>query len=220
MVRHRRKSIRLEMAVNVERKWALLVSALAGSGFCVLALLVAAAKTAPFDNSVRTFVHAGAAPYLTHTAVFFSTLGRQLVLIPASVAIAAYLLIKGRRSESFAYMATMGSALVLNWALKAAFHRPRPQPFFGLDPDSFSFPSGHVLVAFCFCAAMTLILCRGNKLVLAACTTFVISVAWSRVYLGVHYPTDVVAGFLAGACWICALLGLGTFTAMNTIAER
>jgi undecaprenyl-diphosphatase len=208
------------MGVNVERKWALLVSALAGSGFCVLALLVAAGKTAPFDNSVRTFVHAGAAPYLTQIAVFFSVLGRQLILIPASAAIAVCLLIKGRRSESFAYMVTMGSALVLNWALKATIHRPRPQPFFGSDPDSFSFPSGHVLVAVCFCGAMMLILCRGNRLALTVCTAFVVSVAWSRVYLGVHYPTDVAAGFLAGVCWICALLGLGFFTAMNTIVER
>jgi undecaprenyl-diphosphatase len=208
------------MAVNVERKWALLVSALAGSGFCVLALLVAAGKTAPFDNSVRTFVHAGAAPYLTHIAVFFSTLGRQLVLIPASAAIAAYLLIKGRRSESFAYLVTMGSALLLNWSLKVTIHRPRPQPFFGLDPDSFSFPSGHVLVGVCFCGAMVLILFRGNKLALTACTTFVISVAWSRVYLGVHYPTDVAAGFLAGACWTGALFGLGLFTALKAVGER
>lgn len=208
------------MAVNVERKCALMVSAGAGIGYCVLAVLVAAGKTVPLDTTVRTLLHASAALYLTHIAVILSTLGRLLVLIPASAAVAAHLVIKGRRSEGIAFMVTMGGALALNWALKATIHRSRPQPFYGVDPDSFSFPSGHVLVAVCFCGAMTLILYRGNKLVLIACTTFVISVAWSRVYLGVHYPTDVAAGFLAGVCWICALLGLGHFTAMKTKAER
>ena len=208
------------MAVNVERKLALLVSALAGSGFCLLALLVAAGKTAHFDNSVRTLLHASAATNLTYTAVILSTLGRLLVLIPASAAIAAYLLIKGRRSESFAYTVTMGSALVLNWLLKATIHRPRPQPFYGANPDSFSFPSGHVLVAFCFCSAMMLILYRGNKLMLTACCAFVLSIAWSRAYLGVHYPTDVAAGFLAGLSWIGALFGLGLFTTVKTREAR
>jgi undecaprenyl-diphosphatase len=200
------------MVVSAQGRWALLISAVAATAFCVLAWLVATGETLPFDTAVRAALHASAAPYLTWAATIVSTLGRIVVLVPATAAAAAYLMVKGRRSESFAYLLTMGGALALNWTLKALIQRSRPDPFYGVDPDSYSFPSGHVLLAVCFCSALTLTLCRGSKLAMAACAVFVLFIAWSRVYLGVHYPTDVTAGGLAAVCWIAALYSSGLFT--------
>jgi membrane-associated phospholipid phosphatase len=199
------------MVIDVKRRWALLVSATAGAGFCFLAMLVAGGKTVLFDSAIRAAVHASTTPSLTLVETTFSVLGRVFVLIPATGVIALYLLIGRRSTAGIACLITMAGALMVNWALKAAVHRPRPLPFYGLDPDSFSFPSGHVFFSTCFCVAMLLSLFRPNKLSLGLSTAFVVAVAWSRVYLGVHYPTDVIAGLLAGLCWMGALFGSGLF---------
>jgi len=200
------------MSFNVQRRWALLFLTAAGATLCLLAILVSARGPLQFDTTVRSAVHASAAPYWTLVATILSFLGRMLVLIPATAAIAAYLMYKGRRFAGFAYLMTMGGAVAVNWALKDEVQRSRPQPFYGVDPDSFSFPSGHVFFSFCFCSAMILILFRRSKRSVAVCFAYVLAVAWSRVYMGVHYPTDVIAGFVAGICWIAALFGLGLFT--------
>ena len=206
----------LQMAIDVERRRALLVSAAAGIGFCLLTLLVNSGRTVLFDSAVRSAVHASGTPNLTLVATIFSFLGRLLVLLPATGAIVVYLSLKGRCSGSLALLITMTGALVLNWAVKGAVHRPRPLPFYGVDPVSFSFPSGHVFFSSCFCGAMMLSLCRGSRLSFIACAIFVLTVGWSRVYLGVHYPTDVIAGLLAGICWTGVLFGLGLFTPAKT----
>jgi len=199
------------MTSKVQQRWSFEVSAASGIGFCLLAALVVGGRTEPFDSAVRMAVHASAAPELTLLASIFSFLGRLLVLLPATGAAVMYLSFKSRRVAVLGFVITMGGALMLNWALKGVVHRARPLPFYGLEPDSFSFPSGHVFFSCCFCGAIMLSLCKGDKLLLLACTMFVLAVAWSRVYLGVHYPTDVIAGLLAAVGWVGALCGLRLF---------
>ena len=200
------------MANDIKRIWALRISTFAGITFSLLAVAVITGRTVGFDNSVRSAIHASAGPYMTLVATGVSFLGSLLVLIPATAATAAYLTLKGRRLAGLAQVVVMGGALALNWLLKTAIHRPRPQPFFGVDPESLSFPSGHVFFAFCFSGTLVLILCCPRpRATLVAWAMFVLAIAWSRVYLGVHYPTDVVAGLLAGICWLGALYSLGLF---------
>lgn len=122
------------MVLDAKRRCALLASAAAGVGFCFLAMLVAWGKTVPFDSAIRSEVHASAAPSLTLAATFFSDLGRLLVLIPATVVVAVYLWIRRRGFAGIACLISMAGAIMLNWALKATVHRPRPLPFYGLDP--------------------------------------------------------------------------------------
>ncbi len=108
----------------------------------------------------------------------------------------------------------MSGALLLNWVLKAAVHRARPVAYFGTDPESLSFPSGHVFFAVSFYGAICLVLASHRKLtpfVSILSTLLVGAVAWSRVYLGVHYPTDVAAGFLIGVFWLGVLFVSGLF---------
>jgi undecaprenyl-diphosphatase len=109
---------------------------------------------------------------------------------------------------------SMAGALALDLALKYSFHRPRPQPFFGAAPHSYSFPSGHALCSFCFYAVLAgLIAARTRSLVLrvtagVAAAVLVIAIGISRIYLGMHYPSDVIAGYLAAAVWVATLLVL------------
>jgi undecaprenyl-diphosphatase len=95
--------------------------------------------------------------------------------------------------------------------LKLAFHRPRPVAFFGSTPSSYSFPSGHALGSFCFYGILAAILAtrvrgRGAKFcVWMAAVLLVAMIGVSRIYLGVHYPSDVIAGYCAGAVWVGAI---------------
>ena len=197
------------MAIKAAPTIAFLVSALGVTGFGFLAVLVTRGHTMPFDTSLRLAIHAGAGPFATACATALSFLGRLLVLIPATAAIVIFLFRDGRRAAGLCYLAIMGGALALNWTVKAVVQRPRPLPFFGAEPATYSFPSGHVLFTSCFCGAAVLILFQGRRFAFLCAVVFVIAVAWSRVYLGVHYPTDVAAGFLLGVGWLGLVAGLG-----------
>jgi undecaprenyl-diphosphatase len=113
----------------------------------------------------------------------------------------------GREAKLFAL--TMIGASVLNITLKLAFKRPRPVPFFDLTtPESYSFPSGHALASCCFFAGLAAILSgriqhkRPRTIVWTIAITMFLLVGLSRIYLGVHYTTDVIAGFAAASIWI------------------
>jgi len=101
-----------------------------------------------------------------------------------------------------------GSAL-LNVALKEVFARARPD---GADPalhgGGWSFPSGHAMNTFVFCGMVAYLLVRlspwraGLAFRVALLFAWALAMGFSRLYLGVHYASDVVAGFLAGAAWV------------------
>jgi undecaprenyl-diphosphatase len=105
-----------------------------------------------------------------------------------------------------------GGSVVLDVSLKLSFHRTRPVPFVGVVPLTYSFPSGHALSSFCFYGVLAGLLCARIQsrairiLIWAAAATLVLAVGLSRIYLGVHYPTDVVAGYVAAAAWVSTLL--------------
>jgi len=99
-------------------------------------------------------------------------------------------------------------------SLKYAFHRHRPTPFFVSVPHTYSFPSGHSLFSFCFYGVLAGLLTRRLKSTVARvliwiCAALLISaIGLSRIYLGVHYPSDVIAGYLAASLWVSTLVAL------------
>jgi undecaprenyl-diphosphatase len=99
------------------------------------------------------------------------------------------------------------------WVLKMGFHRQRPQPFFDTHlPASYSFPSGHALLSFCLCGAAAALFSRDQKkpwiriAIWSIAVVLVVAIGYSRIYLGVHYPSDVLAGYLGALVWV---LGVG-----------
>jgi undecaprenyl-diphosphatase len=137
-----------------------------------------------------------------------SDLGEAAFLVVLGAIIAWRLVSLGRRRQAvFLVIAALG-AEVVDQALKLWFQRPRPDVFFGPQPLNYSFPSGHALVSCCFYLAVAEILIdeqwsRVRKLMvwtLAVLTTGLIG--FSRVYLGVHYPTDVLGGYVAAIAWL------------------
>jgi undecaprenyl-diphosphatase len=166
-------------------------------------------ETRQFDDATRAAVHTFASPPLTLFMSAISFLGSSQFLTVASiVAIVLFAWRKwGREAKLFAL--TMIGASTLNITLKLAFKRPRPVPFFNLTaPESYSFPSGHSLASFCFFAGLAAILSgrikqkRPRTIMWTIAIVMFLLIGLSRIYLGVHYTTDVIAGFAAASIWI------------------
>jgi len=98
---------------------------------------------------------------------------------------------------------------ILNGSLKHLYHRARPEPaFYHLG---YSFPSGHAMSAIIVYGFVAYLLARGTEgryriLIWVAAIFMTLLVGFSRVYLGVHYPSDVLGGYLAGACWLAGCI--------------
>ena len=183
--------------------------------FVLLAFLVGSGSTLAFDTAIRNNLHAWANNALTETAQALSFVGSAIVWVPALAIAIAALWIGGDRRRAFGLAIVMAGATLLDNGLKLAFHRVRPEVFFGRLPDTYSFPSGHALFNFCFYGALAMILARRLRrpalqiALWSGAVLLVLSIGMSRIYLGVHYPSDVLAGFLAAGAWLSFILGTG-----------
>jgi membrane-associated phospholipid phosphatase len=187
---------------------AMLVSASALLFFGWLAEEVLEADTEGFDTFVRAAVHRVASPPITRLMEVSSLLGSAGVLVVLSVlAISVFYYFRRPRAGSLLAI-TMAGTGALDLVLKHAFHRVRPLAFFGTSPSSYSFPSGHALGSLCFYGALAALLSAriGSRRVRICIWTVAVlivgMIGFSRVYLGVHYPSDVVAGYCAGIVWV------------------
>jgi undecaprenyl-diphosphatase len=170
-------------------------------------------ETLAFDLRIRDAVHAYDSPGLTHLLTLVSTIGGPAGLAPLGVALAAIFAWRRWWRGAILLLAAMGGAAILDSALKLAFHRPRPTPFFAYPaPGSYSVPSGHALFSFCFFATAAGLLAprlrhRGFRwLVWLVAVVAVLAIGFSRIYLGVHYPSDVLAGYAAGLLWSSVIM--------------
>jgi undecaprenyl-diphosphatase len=176
--------------------------------FLGLAALVIAGLTVPFDDFIRAAFHRYSSYDLTQLASLFSFIGSAWIWVPATLIAIAFLWMAARSKAASGLATCMLGAVVLDNGLKLAFHRARPLGFFAADPRTYSFPSGHALFAVCFYGALATILSAelrssASRTVLwVASIVAMLCIGWSRVYLGVHYPSDVLAGYLAGAAWV------------------
>lgn len=169
-------------------------------------------ETQRFDDAARLFVHQFASPALTEAMRFASFLGSMLFLgIFGAIVFVCFWLLKRRRA-AWLFAVTMGGAGILLLTLKTVIHRARPEPYFDtILPASYSFPSGHALASFCFYGALAAIITARVenvrvRVVVWICAALI--VAWigiSRVYLGVHFPSDVLAGYTAALVWVVAV---------------
>jgi undecaprenyl-diphosphatase len=177
-----------------------------------LAAAVATGATSDLDSLVRNGVHQGASPALTALMSALTHLGSMSVLAVLFVVGFAGFRMSGRRSSAWVLAWAMGGAILLENGLKYAFQRARPEPFFGVvAPETYSFPSGHALFSACFYGAIAWVLAAevGSRPARAAIWTgaiaLIAAIGFSRVYLGVHYPSDVLGGYLTAAFWISAV---------------
>jgi len=177
-----------------------------------LASDVAHRDTMQFDLAVRNAVHANSSGPLTWAMRAATLIGEPYVVFPAA-ALAFALFWRARlRHRALLLAIVTGGAAVLNEIVKRGFHRARPEPFFGYpEPSSYSFPSGHALFSICFFGALAALVSPSLKgaapraFLWLATVVLVAAIGFSRIYLGVHYPTDVVGGYLTGLVWTTAV---------------
>ncbi len=180
-------------------------------GFVWVAWLVSQPGIPPIDSAATAFLHGRANPTLDALMNAATFLGSSPVLA-VFVGLAVVVLVsRGRRMEAaFLVVALVGSLVLDDW-LKALVQRPRP----GFDwaeiwPET-SFPSGHSMDSFVVYLAFALLIWRlGGRRVgsvaLVLAIALVVSVGTSRIYLGAHWLSDVIGGYLAGALWLLLLV--------------
>ena len=162
-----------------------------------------------FDEVTRAAVHQFATPLLTATMRGFSFVGSTIALTVGTIFVVVQFAMRKWGREARLFAITMIGAGLLNITLKLAFKRPRPVPFFNLSPpETYSFPSGHSLTSAVFFGALAAILTarikskRVQVAIWIVATAMFLLIGLSRIYLGVHYTTDVIAGFAAALIWI------------------
>jgi undecaprenyl-diphosphatase len=180
--------------------------------FAWLAQQVASHATIEFDAAIRDGLHAHASPGLTLAFRGITWLGSHFFLVPFVAFVAWRLVRTGRRHAATLLILAAAGAELLDNLLKLSFRRTRPAVFFGLaTPDSYSFPSGHAMLSACIFGTAAAILTarmpsRGKRIVTWTAAAFLASiVGLSRIYLGVHYPSDVAAGYAAAVIWVFAV---------------
>lgn len=176
--------------------------------FSLLATEVMEGTTLQFDNFTRQALHGLATPALTRDMRLLTLLGSIAFLGPAVLLTAGALWMTGRHRRAVLLVVTMLGGLLLVGVLKLTFHRQRPEAYFGTRlPASYSFPSGHSLLSACFYGVLAAFATVHEKrlarrwLIWVAAGLLVLGIGTSRVYLGVHYTSDVLAGYLAALIW-------------------
>lgn len=146
-----------------------------------------------------------------------TALGGVAVLAFVTLASAGLTWLQGRRATAGFILLSVGSGLALSSLAKALIDRPRPDLVpHGSHVYTASFPSGHSMMAAVTWLTLALILARGfprkslKLYVVSLAVVVTLAVGISRVYLGVHWPTDVLAGWAAGASWALACAALAT----------
>jgi len=191
------------------------IIALGFLGFAELGDEVTDRDTHAFDTAVLTFLRLpedtsipiGPA-WLLNAMTDLTALGGYAVLTLLTLAAALYRLARNDRTAALIIVGAVGSGALLGNLLKLGFDRPRPDIVEHLThAASSSFPSGHATLSAITYLTLGALIARGQPdtrlkaLVLGGAILTTILVGCSRVYLGVHWPTDVLAGWCLGAAW-------------------
>ena len=177
-------------------------------GFAELADEIREQEVIPFDEPILRVAHALAREGFDHFFVLMSQVGYLYGVVPFDIALVLVLALMRRfREATFSALAFSGSA-VLNMTVKHVFARERPALWASIAPETtFSFPSGHAMGSATLACVLILLTWRTRWRwpVLVVALAFTIAVGLSRIYLGVHYPSDILAGWAAASVWTAAV---------------
>ncbi len=183
--------------------------------FGLLAEDVVTHESIILDSQANNALHQFANPTLDTLMNTASFLGSAYVLIPLILAVVVALLVAHRkRTAIFLAVAAVGGAL-LDEVLKTIFQRARPVLPWATKLPTYSFPSGHSMSSLVCYLALALVVWRvfGRRwgtVAFVFASLLVLTIGISRIYLGVHYFSDVIGGYAAGTCWVS---GAATATA-------
>jgi membrane protein DedA with SNARE-associated domain/membrane-associated phospholipid phosphatase len=166
-----------------------------------------------FDRVVDDYLHSHATPPLTKFFLIVTTFGSLEAIVLLGVVVAALLAWRRMWTLLLTWLAAVAGSALLDRVLKEFFQRPRPHfahPL--LVESSYSFPSGHAMESFvaygmlAYFAVLALRTWESRVGVVCGAALLVMLIGFSRMYLGVHYFSDVIAGYAAGGVWLSALI--------------
>jgi undecaprenyl-diphosphatase len=169
---------------------------------------VQSGATRSFDETVMRWMGAHRIEWIEQSLLEITALGTGLVLMMIVVISALFLVATRHRFSAFLLLVASAGGLILNGILKSSFDRPRPRLFEWLtDPSSSSFPSGHAMGSAIVYFTVAYLIARLEKrrwmraVTIITSLLLVLLISVSRLYLGVHYPSDVLAGMTIALGW-------------------
>lgn len=153
---------------------------------------------------------------LTNFFLFVTALGNWQIIIFFTLLVCIVLWRIKKRLYIMPFLLSVGGSEISMFLWKLIFHRPRPELAAFLE-KTFSFPSGHSTIAVSFYGFITYALWRNAKtklykvITLVTSITIILAIGFSRLYLGVHFLSDVIAGYLLGIFWVVVGIGVLEF---------
>jgi undecaprenyl-diphosphatase len=202
------------MKLKTQLLIAFIISLVSLLAFSVMALLVSRNTIVSFDSSIISYVQGLEAPWLTTIMRFFTFIGDTIPVIILTL-VSLFLLYKvlNHRAELVLFLAVMLGANILFLTLKSFFHRARPDLHRLAEATNYSFPSGHATMAFALYGVLTFLLWRHintsfkRTIHIILSGSVILSIGISRIYLGVHYPSDILAGYFISTFWLTLAIG-------------
>jgi undecaprenyl-diphosphatase len=159
------------------------------------------------DTWATPFLHAISSPGVDALMNGLTTMGSSYVVLPVFLVAVAALLLRRRYGATLFLSVALSGSLIIDFVMKLIFQRPRPKLDYAAVLPDYSFPSGHSMNGVVFYISIALILWAvfGRRVGLTSTAIAVVlafGIGLSRIYLGYHYLTDVVGGWLAGAVWL------------------
>lgn len=161
-----------------------------------------------FDLSIISFIQDSITPQNTKMMEFFTFLGSTKAVIILSLISLVVMLLNKKRWETLFFIIAVSCSAIFNRLLKWIFQRARPEIHPLITETGYSFPSGHSMTAIVFYGMLAYLLMLffeksfAKIITLLGFAALIITIGVSRIYLGVHYPSDVLAGFSAGGAWL------------------
>ncbi len=202
---------KIRSLISIIRLGGLAVAALAMWGFATIAQEVLEKETQAFDTSILLYLKSLHTPLRDRIMLAFTFFGEPNLLLALSVSLGIILWVRKHHSEATTIAVAGGGAIGLNILLKQLFARARPQLWERtVEVKFYSFPSGHAMISMVIYGWLGYLL--GSRFpkqrwwIYGWTIILVAVIGLSRLYLGVHWPTDVIAGYTAGLVWLIACI--------------
>jgi undecaprenyl-diphosphatase len=161
------------------------------------------------DHSIIMVFNYMTNDFFTFLFLFFTNFGSKIYIFPICFFVVFFFLWKRHLQAVIFIVANVIGVRQMNYFLKTLFRRERPTVEHLIEAAYYSFPSGHAMNSIAFYGFVVVLIAQENTFLQAKkrwlytmTAVFVLIIGLSRVYLGVHYPTDIIAGFAAGWCWL------------------
>ncbi|RKD72924.1 undecaprenyl-diphosphatase [Sinobaca qinghaiensis] len=192
----------------IEKKWIVFICLSGIAAFIILAQDVAGGTSTAWEQSIIDAVRIWTNPFMIEVFKFITSLASVIFTTALTTFLTILFWVRKKWKKGWIVAIAVGGSGAINFALKSYFYRDRPSVNQLIEADGYSFPSGHAMNALVMYGMIALILVLAvenagvKAAVIAASALLIVLIGLSRIYLGVHYPGDVMGGFIVASMWL------------------